>query len=451
MNDFSQVKSNRYLMKLTIPVFIEIFLGVLIGLVDQFMLSDNKNAFNAIAQANQIINMLVITFNVVAMASTILIAQYIGSRNVEKVKQLYSLSIFVNVIFGVAISLILLFFNKPIFAMMDMPPDIAVNATKYISIVGGAMFLHAIALTFSAFFKANGFMKESMYVTLIINITNVVGNAVLIYGWFGLPKLGIVGVAISSIISKLVGVLLFISLYKKQIGEKIGISQLKPFPTGPLKKILGIGVPSAGENLSYSFAMVTIQTTINKLSKRFGEHLITARTTIGLLCFMSWIFAASISSTTQVIVGYLMGAGDVEGTQKRYKASLGIAMLLSLAGSLLLYFLAEPVVSIFSSDPDVIALCKKILFIDIFLEQGRAVNMSTVRALQACGDTKFPIIVGIIDVWLVAALGGYILGNVFGLGLVGVWCAMAADEIIRGVIFTIRWNGGKWRKMRLVS
>ncbi|MFA5659271.1 MAG: MATE family efflux transporter [Oscillospiraceae bacterium] len=451
--DSTQIKTNKYLIKITIPVFIEILLGTLIGMIDQYMISTrSESAYNAIGQSNQIINVFVITFNVVAMASTILISQNNGAHNIENSKRLYSLSVFVNVIFGVVVSVLLVFFNAPIFRWMNFTGDIFKDATVYITIIGGGMFLHSLALTYSAFFKANGLMKESRYVTIIMNVVNVIGNALLIFGWFGLPELGIMGVAIASNISKLVGVLLFVWLYKKQIGIKISFKELRPFPFSSLKKMLGIGVPSAGESLSFNFAMVVIQKNVNKIALKTGQALIiTAKTTVNLLYFISWIFAAAISSTTQVIVGYMMGAGDIASIQKRYTSSRSIAMLLSFVGSLTLYLLAEPICSLFVSDPAVIAICKKILFIDIFLEQGRAVNMVTVRSLQACGDTKFPIVLGIIDAWIVAVLGGFVLGDIMGFGIYGVWCGMAADEILRGVFFTIRWKRGKWQKMRLVG
>ena len=211
--------------------------------------------------------------------------------------------------------------------------------------------------------------------------------------------------------------------------------------------MLGIGVPSAGESLSFAFVTIMVQKFINK----FGAKVIQARVTVNLLSFISWIFAAAISATTQVIVGYLMGARDIEGTDKRFKSSLRISMLCSFCGSLVLFFACRPICGLFISDPQTLNICQKIMFIEIFLEQGRAVNLCAVRSLQATGDTKFPIIIGIIDAWIVAVGGGYILGVVLDMGILGVWTAMACDEIFRGILFSIRWKRGKWRKLSLVE
>lgn len=121
-------------------------------------------------------------------------------------------------------------------------------------------------------------------------------------------------------------------------------------------------------------------------------------------------------------------------------------MLLSGTISTLLYLNADAVLSIFTDDPAVHALGKTILFIEIFLEIGRAVNMSMVMALNAAGDVRAPLTIGIIFMWSVATFGSWLLGVHWGWGLAGIWIAMAADECTRGLVFFWRWHQGVWRK-----
>ena len=448
MVDTTQYKSNRYIIRLTIPVFIEILLAMLIGNVDQFMIkTQSDNAYAAIGNVNQIVNVFLMTFNVVAVASTILIAQNIGAKNREKVNELYSLSFYANFVFGLIVTAIVFIFYSPMFSWLKYPQEILHDSVVYIVIIGAGLILNSLMVTYSSFLRANGFMRECMYIAIIGNVINVIGNSLLIFGFFGIPKLGIAGVAIASDFSKLVSVILFIIIFKKRIGVKISIKKIIPFPLDDFKKMLGIGVPSAGESIS--FALVTIM--VQKFINIFGKAVVTARVTVNMLTFISWIFATAISSTTQVVIGYLMGARDIDGSDKRFKTSRLLAMLFSLGGSLILYFLCKPICGIFVKDAAILDICQKIMFVEIFLEQGRAVNLVAVRSLQACGDTKFPIIIGIVVAWIVAVGGGYILGVVFDLGIVGVWIAMACDELTRAIIFSVRWKLGKWRKMTLVE
>lgn len=448
MVNTNQYKSNKYLLKLTLPVFIETLLATLIGSADQLMIkSQSAHGYSAIGNVNQIINVFLMTFNVVAVASTILIAQYIGANNKEKAKQLYTLSFVVNIVFGIFVTALILFFYNPIFQWLNYPDVILREAKTYIIWIGSGLILNSIMVTYSAFLKANGFMKECMYIAVISNIINVGGNALLIFGLLGIPKLGIVGVSIASNASKLVAVILLIIVYKRKVGAKITLKEIRPFPFDQLRKMLGIGVPSAGESLSFAFVTIMVQKFINK----FGAKVIQARVTVNLLSFISWIFAAAISATTQVIVGYLMGARDIEGTNKRFQTSRLMSMGFSLGGSLILFFLCRPICGLFISDPHTLDICQQIMFVEIFLEQGRAVNLCAVRSLQACGDAKFPILLAITISWLVAVGGGYVLGVVMNLGIVGVWIAMACDEIIRGILLSLRWRFGKWRKLSLVE
>ncbi len=448
MENIETVKTNKYLLKITIPIFIELLLNCLIGNVDQFMISNqSQTAFSAIGNANQIINMLIIVFNVINLATIIMISQYRGAENYDKIQQIYSLSLVVNITFGVLVSAIIIFFKEPLLNWLQCPESLMHDSMIYLTYVGGSLFLTSLYLTFASFFKSNGMMKHSMYFSILMNVINIVSNFFLLYGFFGLPKLGIWGVCISTVLSKIIGLIIIIISARKNLNARISFRNLFPFPRKLFTKMMEIGLPSAGENFAYSISIIVIQKAINS----FGSLVVAARVTVNLISFISWIFAFAIAQTTQIVVGFLMGAGDIEGTARRFRVSRNISVLLSFFGSLLLFIFSETICGLFVKDPEIIKICRQILFIDIFVEIGRALNLCTVRALQACGDTKFPIVLGIIDEWVVAVGGAFLLGVVFNLGIVGVWIALASDELIRGIIFTIRWNRGKWRNMSIVE
>ena len=126
-------------------------------------------------------------------------------------------------------------------------------------------------------------------------------------------------------------------------------------------------------------------------------------------------------------------------------------MLVSLAVATVLCVLSRPIFGIFTSDPEVIQLGATIMLIEIFLEWGRSVNIVMVRCLQAAGDIRFPVTLGILSAWIVAVLGGYLTGVVAGLGLVGIWAAMACDECIRAVVLLLRWKSGAWKNKSFVE
>lgn len=299
-NSLQGVTSNRYLFHLTWPIFIELVLQMLVGNADQIMVSQySTQSVGAIGNANQITNLLIISFSVISMASTILISQYIGSGNREKVEQTYTVSLVLNLIFGLLISLILLFFSKPIFTLMKVPDTLIPETCLYTQIVGGGMVFQAIYLTYTAFFRSNAMMKLTMVVSVIINLLNIGGNYLLINGHGGFPALGVAGAAISSVVSRIIGCILVIVFFRKQTGAKMKISHLRPLPTDLIGKLLRIGLPAGGENISYNLSQICIQAVCNLLP----IYVITTRVYANMFANFSYLYASAVAQATQIVVG----------------------------------------------------------------------------------------------------------------------------------------------------
>lgn len=447
MTDYEKINQKGYLQKMIWPIFIELILQMLVGNVDQIMVGKySANSVGAIANANQIMNLLIIIFSVICTATTIIISLYLGAGDKKKVEQTYTLSIFVNFIFSLIISFVFLVFGRQILEWLKVPHDIIGETESYIKIIGSFIFLQSIYLTFGAILRSNTFMKYSMIVSFIVNAINIGGNFILINGFGSIPAMGVAGAAVSSNISRFIGVIVIYIIFRKKTGAKLRLSHIYPFPFYEFKKLMGIGIPSGGESLSYNLSQIAIQRMINT----FGSAIISTKAYASIFANFSYVYGAAVSQAGQIMVGYLIGAGDVENTEKRVWKTLRIAMITAFVISIVIFFISDYCFGFFTDNREVIELGKKIMFIDIFLELGRSCNMIFVRALSAAGDIKFPITLGIINVWLVAVFGGFILSEVFGLGLVGIWIAMTADECIRGIVFIFRWKSGVWKNKKII-
>lgn len=436
------------LTKLAWPIFIELIFTMLIGNIDQYMVSSySQNAVAAIGNANQILNLLLILFNIVSTSTTILVSQYIGSNNKHKVSIIYTLSIFVNLMFSIFITFTLLFFTDSIFTFMKVPEVILPDAKSYMIIVGGFIFLQGLSSAFSAIFRSNKMMKETMLISMVVNLINVLGNSLLIHGVGPFPVMGVAGAAWATNISRFIGVVIYIVIFAKKFETKMSFKALRPFPKLELKKLLGIGLPSGGENVCYSAAM----TVILKIVNTFGTFVINTKVYASTFAWFSYLYSSAVGQASQVIIGNYMGAGEVDKVDKQVKITWRNAFLFALAISIMLFLFSDSLFRIFTDNPDVLILGKKIMFIEIFLGMGKSTNIILVRSLQTAGDIKFPTTIGIISMWAIAVGLGYVLGSILGLGLIGVWIAMALDEIIRAIIFAIRWKQGKWRTIRLTE
>ena len=436
MSQTLPMNNKGLLFKLTWPIFIELVLQMLVGNVDQMMMSQySENAVAAIGNVNTIMNFVTITFSIVTMAITIMVTQYLGSKNKEKVSEIYTVGIFINLIFSVLISAGLFFGSEALFHALKMPVDLHADAKIYLNIVGGLVFLQALFMSFSAIFRSNGLMKQGMHISVVVNVLNIIGNASL------LPSLGIMGIAISSVFSRFIGVILVYRLFVRRIEGELHVKYLRPFPKETSKQLLRIGLPAGGESVMYNLSQMVILTCVNLL----GTAVITARVYANMIAWLSYLYSSAVGQANQIIIGHLVGAQQEDEAYERSLKTLRPAMLVTLVISTLVFLLSDQIFGLFTKNPEILSLLKTITFIEIFLELGRAVNIVLVRGMQASGDTHYPVYISILSMWGVATLLSYMFGIVLGWGLIGVWLAMALDECLRAIIFYIRWKRGGWR------
>lgn len=436
------------LFQYTWPIFIELVLQILIGNMDQVMIGyDQPNGVGAIGNANQIFTVFIILFSVTSLAMSILVTQYIGSKQYHKISVLYTLSLIVNGIIGFILAICLIAVQGFIFEFMQIPPTILHDTQVYCTIIALGLPVQAIYTTYVTMFRTQGWMKETMWISLFINCINIVGNYLLIFGIGPFPALHVAGVAISSILSRTIGLIVVILYFNKKTQFPLVIPKSTDQPKQQLKKILSIGLPSGGENISYEMSQIVIMKFINS----FGTSVINTKVYVSIFAMVSYVYGNAVSSAAQILVGYLMGAKAYDEAHHEVMKTIKYSVLVGVAVSTILYLNSDWIFSFFTSDPNVIRLGKQIMFVEIILEAGRAVNFTMVRSLQAAGDIRFPVIVGIVSMWGVATLFSYIFGVLFGWGLVGVWIAMALDECGRGIVFIIRWYQGGWRKKQLIN
>lgn len=431
------------LFNLAWPIFVETLLFMLLGFVDVFVLSKFDDlAASSVNTANQAISITTIVFTVISTASAVLISQYLGGKKRESASRIAALSITFHMIFGVIISAVYVLFSKPILTFIGAEGRVLDFASKYLSVVGGFIFFQALLSSMSVIIRNHGMTQVSMYVTLGMNVMNTVLDVVFVLGLFGLPKMGVMGVAIATTFSRIVGtVVLAVVLFKKI--EKLSIFKLlKPFPKEDVKNIIKIGVPSAFEVFLYNVSQIIITSIVlNCLS---DAELIT-KTYVQNITMFFYIFTVAISQASQIITGHLVGAKELDEVKKRayryYLYALLITMSLSLAGIIF----GKNLMGIFTDDKTVIALGAGVLCINIFLEMGRTTNLVIIGCLRGAGDVYFPTICAVFSMMLVSTLGSYIFAVIFDMGIYGLWVAIAADEILRGILMLFRWRSGKWR------
>jgi Na+-driven multidrug efflux pump len=175
-----------------------------------------------------------------------------------------------------------------------------------------------------------------------------------------------------------------------------------------------------------------------------GTEALTAKVYTQNVMMFIMLFSVAISQGTQILIGHMIGAKNYENAYKRCIKSLRIAIVISTGAAIIVSFFSHEILSIFTTNPDILKVGGTLIFLTILLEPGRAINLVVINSLRATGDVKFPVYMGILSMWGVSVTISYVLGIHLGLGLVGIWISFIADEWLRGIIMLFRWRSRAW-------
>ena len=437
----------KNLISLIIPIFFELLLVTIVGNIDTIMLGYySDEAVGAIGGITQLLNIQNVIFSFINMATAILTAQFLGAKDYKRVKQVISVSLVLNVLLGLILGGIYLFFWESLLQKINLPAELIGIGKYYFQMVGGLCILQGIILSCGAILKSHGRPTETLIINVGVNILNIIGNAFFIFGWLGMPVLGPTGVGISTVISRGIGCVVAFYIMCKYCNFTFKKKYIKPFPFKIVKNILSIGFPTAGEHLAWNVGQLMIVAMVNTM----GTTIIASRTYLMLISSFTMTLSIALGQGTAIQVGHLVGAGEIKEVYHKCLKSLKIALIFAFVTTSLVFLFRKPIMSIFTTNPDILKASLKIFPLMILLEMGRVFNIIIINSLHAAGDIKFPMFMGITCVFTVAVLFSYLFGISLGWGLAGIWLANAMDEWIRGLAMYFRWKSKKWQNKSFV-
>lgn len=440
----SRVRSplKRELVSLTLPILVETLLIMTLGAVDTFMLSRHSDeSVAAVGLANQMITFTFIIFEVINLGTSVLCSQYLGARLRDRMETVVGVSLVVNLIMGVAVSAGLYLYASEILVAMGLEGSMLAEGVGYMEIVGAFAFFQALQLTLSAVLRSNNKAVYPMMVILVVNCLNILGNYTLIFGKFGAPALGVQGAAISTATCRMVAMVILAVIVFRTTVRRFPVHIFRHWPRQEFRNLMKIGLPSAGEQMSYSCSQLVIAYFITSL----GMEALAARTYCVNIIMYVYLFSIAISHAGAICIGHLVGAGRWEGAYLMGRYVMKVALIWTLIFSFLIALSGPVIMTTLTSNPQIIAFGVAILWIDVVLEIGRPINILFVNVLQAAGDVNYPFYVGLVWMWSVAVVCAYLFGITFGFGILGMWWMFALDENIRGVVFIRRWKSRRWQ------
>ncbi|WP_307555659.1 MATE family efflux transporter [Paenibacillus sp. V4I5] len=436
------------LFAVTWPIFIDSVLRMMLGTADVFMLSRiSDQVTGAVGLANEIIVFCILMFGFVGLGTSVAVAQNLGAGRAKEASRISALAITINLIFGILVSILLVVFGESLMRLMNLAPEQTEIAKRYLSIIGAFIWIEALSYAISSVLRSNGQTRDVMFVTLGVNLIHVAGNILLIFGNLGFPEWGVTGAAVSTVGSRLIGLIVLIVILYRRIPVPIRLKHYVTFDNRIVKQIMSIGIPAAGEHLSWQSQHMMIVGFINII----GQSALSTHVYMMNITNYFMALAMAIGMGTEIIVGHMVGAGAFKAAYHKLIRSLKISFLVTFVVVGIASIFRKDLIGLFTDNPEIIAMGSSILVLSILLEPGRTFNLVVINSLRAAGDARFPVLMGILSMWGIAVPLAYWLGIVMKMGLLGVWVAFAVDEWVRGLFMYLRWKSRVWQSKALVK
>lgn len=439
--------TNKELLRLILPLMVEQFLAVTIGLIDTVMVASlGESAVSGVSLVDSINILLIQVFSALATGGAVIASQYIGRGDTynarRSAKQLLYSSVAVSGVLTALSVIFRQFILTTVFGQAES--DVMQAANTYFLLSAISYPFLAIFNSCAALYRSVGNSKISMIVAIIMNVINVIGNAIGIY----LLKWGVAGAAASTLLSRIVGAIILLVLICK--GEqKIYIeAPFKfEFDGSMVKRIMRIGIPSGFENATFQIGKLLVASLITS----FGTAAIAANSIGGHVASFSNIPGMAIGLALITVVGQCIGAGD-HAQAKFYTAKLmKLTYAIMMVFNVLIGVFANELVGLFNlssqASEDAVKIIQSFAVVSsVFWPLG----FTLPNSLRAAGDVKFTMYSSIISMGIFRIGFAFLLGHVLGMGVLGTWYAMYIDWVIRTVLFVGRYLSGKWKNKRAI-
>jgi putative MATE family efflux protein len=343
---------------------------------------------------------------------------------------------------------IALLLHRPIIRLLygKLEPDVMNAAAIYFFITAMSYPFLAIFNANAALFRAVGNSKFTMQMAVLINIMHIGSNALLIYGL----KLGVMGAAISTSCCRMIMAIITIVVLNRNVASPIslfGLFKIR-FVRSMIVKILNIGIPSGLESSMFMIGKLLTQ----RIFPVFGTAAIAANAITSVINSFSFMTGNAFGIALLTVVGQCVGARDYAAAKKQTFKIMKLAYITLFILSVFIYIFMDPMVSLFKLSPEAHNMAKVFLRVHcISMALGWTMSFALPNALRAAGDVRFVMIAATISMWTVRVSAAYLFAFTLGMGPIGVWLAMGADFVVRGVFYGVRWARGAWQGKRVIA
>lgn len=427
------------------PILVSLLVSVSLTITDTLFLS--RRSDTAAAAVGAVFPVLTLTnaiFAASGQAGCAVAGQLLGARAHSKVRFVYGAVLTLNLTLGLGVGAFFAVCYRALPEWLGLTGQIASYASEYLWWVGGTQALTALQQAISSILNSRGATRVSLVQAVSANVVNIGLNSALLWGAFGSSD-GVREVAWVTVTSKVVALLIGWLAMRYQLRLDVAIPRSVAAFKQAILPVIRIALPSVVEPVAYEASQVFM----TRLVVAMGPTALAARVYTFNLCILGVLWSLALGVGTQILLAHRIGAAQLDEAQRQLKQSVRFAAFGGVGIILVLNLVRVPLLSLFTTDQQVLELTRPLLLLALVMEFGRALNVVVGGALRSSGDAKFASLVGASMMWFIAVPLSYFLGVAAGFGVVGVWIAMTADECLRGFTNYWRWQTGAWQRFRL--
>ncbi len=439
--------AKKIILKLAWPVIAEQSLATITQIVDMMMVGRlGAAAVTSIGLTMQPLFFAQSLGAAIGVGATALVSRFVGKGEPEQSGEVLKQSIFVVFLLSLFSALIFYFNASPILNIMGGASDVVELGSSYMKILMPGYVFLMIGFIVSASLRGAGETKLPMKVNIMVNIINVIGNYLLIFGHFGLPAMGLNGAALATSVARGAGGLVLLGIVFTRLSIiRIPRKGFFRIDISLIKRILKIGIPTAMEETVRRFAQILFVRVIASLGTvSFAAHQIALNAES--ISYMPG-FGIAVAATT--LVGQNLGAKKPDQAEETTFEAWKIGMMIMGVMALIFLLIPEILVKLYTDDPHIIKMASLNLRIIAFSQLPMGTHFIFAGALRGAGDTKTVFYGTTISTWVFRLGLGYLLVHPLGMGLAGAWLAMVVDWIARGSYVLYKFKKGKWKLLEV--
>ena len=441
--------SNKDLRNLIVPLFIEQFLLMFVGIADTFVVSFSSEAdVSGVSLVTSFNTVLIFLFTALSSGGAVIISQYIGSKRENMASRSAGQLLMISMVISVAMTIPILLFRMPLLNLLfgKIEPDVMTACETYLFITTLSLpclyYCGMRGLTVLAYQHRKN--RVTMYISIVANIINVIGNCICVF-WF---RLGVAGVAYPSLLSRVLSAVAVTAFcFHKQNAVRYKLADIFCWDGALLKKIMGIALPNGIENGVHQLVKVALSSMV----ALFGTYQIAANGVAQSIWSLAAIMGLAMAPVYTTVIGQCMGARDIDAANFYFKKLNKITLVLSIIWNALIFAITPLIVQYSAISPEAKNLVIWLVLINnIFNALAYPFAGSLGNGLRAAGDVKFTMIVSISLTVAARLLFSALFGLLFGWGVIGVAIGMSIDLVFRGAIFIRRLKSQKWTQFQVI-